>query len=62
VAKKLRLSEAQAKKLVQELRLRLLPYDSSFLDPQTVLQIESLSDLIGYRDSETIQIAERALT
>jgi hypothetical protein len=39
-AKKLRPSQAQAKKLVEKLRLRLLPYDSSFLDPQVVLQIE----------------------
>jgi hypothetical protein len=29
----------QSKKLVKELRLRLLPYDSSFLEPQAVLQI-----------------------
>ena len=29
-AKKLRLSEAQEKKLVKKLGLRLLPYDSSF--------------------------------
>jgi hypothetical protein len=32
----------QIKKLVKKLRLRLLPYDSSFLQSKTVLQIESL--------------------
>jgi hypothetical protein len=41
-AKKLRLAQAQAKKRVQKLRLRLLPYESSFLEPQTVLQVEFL--------------------
>ena len=45
-AKKLRLSQAQAKKLVEKLRLRLLPYDSSFSEPQAILQIESLFPII----------------
>ena len=37
VAKKLRLPQAQAKELVDKLRLKLLPYDCSFLEPQSVL-------------------------
>jgi hypothetical protein len=57
-----RISQDQPKELVTNLKLRLLPNDSSFL--QTVLKIESLflSDLIGNRtnrDLDIITIAER---
>ncbi len=40
-AKKLRLSQVQAKILVNKLRLRLLPYDFRFSESEARLQIES---------------------
>jgi hypothetical protein len=63
-AKKLRLSQVQAKMLAKKVRLRLLPYHFRFLEPQAPLQIESLFPirLMRNRDSETKNCGACALT